>query len=123
MHPEPAAAHQARSLFAELNARLDEDPLLAQRVLKALQKAADAPKSTNRRSAAVLDPGALYREDPAALRQALKALTLDQMKDIISQYAMDPRRLALKWKNPERLVDLIVSVTEQRVSKGDAFRS
>jgi len=123
MQPGSAAADQARALFAELDSRLESDPLLARRVVEALRKATEPPKSSNRRAPAVLDPGAVYRQDPALLRPALNALTIDQMKDIVSQYAMDPRRLALKWKTPERLVDLIVSVTEQRASKGDAFRS
>jgi len=123
MQPGSAAARQARALFADLEARLDGDPLLARRVVEALRKVSEPPRSSNRRPAAVLDPGAVYRQDPAALRPALNALTIDQMKDSVSQYAMDPRRLALKWKTPQRLVDLIVSVTEQRASKGDAFRS
>lgn len=116
-------ARQARELFAALDSRLDSDPAFARRVVEALRKVSEPPRSSNRRAAAVLDPAVVFRKDPAALRPALNALTIDQMKDIVSQYAMDPRRLALKWKTPERLIDLIVSVTEQRASKGDAFRS
>jgi hypothetical protein len=118
-----AAARQARELFSALDSRLDGDPLLARRLVDALRRVSQEPKASNRRAAAVLDPAVIYRNDPSALRPALDALTIDQMKDIVSQYAMDPRRLALKWKTPERLIDLIVSVTEQRASKGDAFRS
>jgi hypothetical protein len=123
MQPEGATADQARALFAKLSLRLDDDPYLARRVLDALNKAAQPRKSSNRRTAAVLDPGAVYRQDPAALRPALTALSLDQLKDVVSQYAMDPRRLAMKWRTPERLIELIVTVTEHRASKGNAFRS
>jgi hypothetical protein len=113
---------RARELFADLEPRLDGDPVLAQRVFDALKKAAQPPRSSNRRAKAVLDPGAVYRQDPAALRPALGALSLDQLKDVVSQFAMDPRRLAMRWKTEERLIELIVTVTEQRAAKGNAFR-
>jgi hypothetical protein len=123
MQPRSAPADQARALFADLDTRMDTDPLLARRVVEALRKAGGLPRSSNRRAPAILDPASLYRRDPTALRPALQDLTLDQLKDIVSQYAMDPRRLALKWKTPDRLVDLIINVTEQRASKGNAFRT
>jgi hypothetical protein len=44
------------------------------------------------------------------------------LKDIVSHYAMDPRKLALEWKTANRLVELIVPVTEQRTRQGAAFR-
>ena len=118
-----ADAQRARALFAKLDSRLDRDRALARRVADALHKAADPPRSSNRRTAAVLDPSVVFRERPEGLRAALAPLTLDQLKDIVSQYAMDPRKLALKWKTTDRLIDLIVTVTEQRARKGDAFRS
>jgi len=116
-------AARARALFADLDGRLDGDEALAHRVLEALRRAAEGPRSSNRRTPAVLDPSELHRQAPGELRAALQPLTVDQLKDIVSQYAMDPRKLALKWKTPARLIELIVTVTEQRARKGDAFRS
>jgi uncharacterized protein YjiS (DUF1127 family) len=114
-------AEQARELFAEIEPMLDLDPRLARRVAEALRKAS-GPARSNRRAAAVFDPVARYRQAPERLRADLEALDVDQLKDIVSHYAMDPRKLALKWKSPPRLVDLILNVVEQRVYKGEAFR-
>jgi hypothetical protein len=120
---EPGDVERARALFAELEPRLDGDPALARRVVQALRRAADGPRASNRRTPAALDPSVVFRDDPEGLRAALAPLTVDQLKDIVSHYAMDPRKLALKWKTTDRLIDLIVTVTQQRARKGDAFRS
>jgi hypothetical protein len=57
------------------------------------------------------------------LRNRLRQLSLDQLRDIIAEYGMDPDKLAMKWKSTERLVDRIVEVARGRSTKGDAFRS
>jgi hypothetical protein len=117
-----SGARLARDLFAELDQRLDSDPALARRVAAALEKAAAEPRGSRRRAPAVMDPFEIYRNDPEALRPALEQLDIEQLKDVVAQYAMDARRLALKWKTPERLVALIEQVVEQRLRKGDSFR-
>lgn len=43
------------------------------------------------------------------MRETLQGLKVDQLNDILSQHAMDSSKLALKWRSPERLVDLIES--------------
>jgi len=89
-------------------------------------KAAAAParqKKSNRRAPGPFDPFAVCRtEGIHALRSKLTALTLDQLKDIVSEHAIDGSRLALKWKAPERLIQMIVTTVVERSSKGDAFR-
>lgn len=116
-------ASRARELFGEIEPLLDGDPLFARRVADALRKAKADPRSSNRRQKAAIDPFAINRADPSGLRPALEQLNIEQLKDIVSHYAMDPRRLALKWKTNQRLVDLIITVVEQRARKGDAFRT
>jgi hypothetical protein len=116
-------ASRARELFAELEPLMDHEPALARRVVDALRKVKAEPKASNRRQKAVIDPFAIHRSDPDTLRPTLEALNIEQLKDIVSQYAMDPRRLALKWKSSDRLVELITTVVEQRARKGDAFRN
>jgi hypothetical protein len=126
VRPQPTHeidAASARQLFAEIEPLLDGDPELAQRVANALRRARESGRRSNRRDPAVIDPFAIYREEPSHLVPALRELDADKLKDVVSQYAMDPRRLALKWKSPDRLIDLIVTVVEQRARKGDAFRS
>jgi len=121
-------AQDARTLWAEIEPRLDGDERLAQRVAAELRRSLGAAKRKtshppNRRAAPVLDPFELYRENPSQLRPALQGLEVEQLKDIVSHHAMDPRRLALKWKTPDRLVGLICEVVEQRSAKGHAFRN
>jgi hypothetical protein len=80
------------------------------------------PKRTGRRAPGVLDPFTVFSQGEPALRQQLTTLTLDHLKDIVSEHGMDPSRLALKWRTKDRLVGLIVSTVRNRSGKGDAFR-
>ncbi|MDE7326086.1 MAG: hypothetical protein K2N63_07415 [Lachnospiraceae bacterium] len=79
-------------------------------------------RAANRRDPAVLDPIAMLSEDEGLLLEKLYGLTEKELKDIIADYGMDPSRLAMKWKDRERLVNHIVDAAKRRASKGDAFR-
>ena len=79
-------------------------------------------RSANRRDPAVLDPIELIAEGEDVLISELKGLTDKELKDIIADYAMDPSKLAMKWKDRDRIIGLIVEVSQRRASKGDAFR-
>ena len=68
-----------------------------------------------------LDPFVAHRELPEELRAALDALEIEQLKDIVTVYALDPAKLALKWKTKTRLVDFICQVVEQRNERGRVF--
>lgn len=81
----------------------------------------NAKRSSNRRDQAVLDPIKLA-EDGNLTEEVLKPLTEKELKDIIAEYGMDPSKLAMKWKNKERLIRLILDTSFRRASKGDAFR-
>ena len=65
-------------------------------------------RPANRRPPAVLDPVALALRGEEALRTKLEPLTLDQLRDIVADYGMDPGRLVMKWKTPTRVIDRIV---------------
>lgn len=76
-----------------------------------------------RRAPGVIDPYAVLEEGgPPKLEMALADLTVDQLKDIIAEHGMDRDRLAMKWRDPARLVGRIVETVAGRASKGDAFR-
>jgi hypothetical protein len=53
----------------------------------------------------------------------LAALDLEQLRDVVAFYGMDPRRLVMKWKTTERVVAHIVETVQTRSRKGDAFRA
>jgi hypothetical protein len=76
-----------------------------------------------RRTPAVLDPVELARQGEGALREKISMLTLDQLRDIVAQYGMDPGKLVMKWKDVNRVMDRIVELALARSTKGDAFRN
>lgn len=86
------------------------------------QKVQDVRRPSNRRDPAVLDPVSLISENEYLLVEKLQNLTDKQLKDIIADYGMDTSKLAMKWKNRERLINHIVATAQRRATKGDAFR-
>lgn len=82
----------------------------------------DAKRGKNRRAPALLDPVQIVRDGEPALRNVLEKLSLDQLRDIVAEYGMDPGRLVMKWVAPERVIDRIVEMSVTRAHKGSAFR-
>lgn len=74
------------------------------------------------RQPAIINPLEVIINGENLLANKLEQLDIDQLKDIISEYGMDPSKLALKWKNKERLIKHIIEVASTRVNKGNAFR-
>jgi hypothetical protein len=109
-----------------------EDPALAERALRRLHADArlaglvEMPpglKRTGRRAPAKLDPfNVLAESGEQALMEQLLKLDLEDLRDIVAQLGMDPRRLVMKWKDAQRVRDHILATTVQRARKGDAFR-
>ncbi len=83
---------------------------------------ADATRKGRRRTPAVLDPVELVRQGEDVLRDRLGNLNLEQLRDIVAQYGMDPGKLVIKWKDTNRIMDRIVEIALSRATKGDAFR-
>jgi hypothetical protein len=82
-----------------------------------------ATRGSHRRAPAALDPVQVARQGEAALRAQLEELNLEQLKDIVADYGMDPGKLVLKWKTPERIIDRILEVSLARAKKGEGFLS
>jgi hypothetical protein len=83
----------------------------------------EALKKGGRRTPAVLDPISIARTGEDALRQKLSGLDIEQLKDVVAQYGMDPGKLVMKWKDSARVIDKIVEMSMARSTKGDAFRA
>lgn len=77
----------------------------------------------HRRKPGAFDPMVVYRENSDKLKSRLMELNIEELKDIIAEQGMDRSKLAMKWKTKERLINLIVTTVENRVHKGDAFRT
>jgi hypothetical protein len=82
---------------------------------------ADARIRGGRRPPGPFDPYEVYTKGEDALREHLEACNVEQLKDIIAANGMDHDRLALKWKNPQRLIERIVETVIARSQKGDVF--
>ncbi len=82
----------------------------------------EAQRGKNRRPPAALDPVHVVGEGELALRIGLEKLSLDQLRDIVAEYGMDPGRVVMKWAAPDRVIDRIVEMSLARAHKGDAFR-
>ena len=119
-----------RRLFEEIIREAERRPAFGRRLTDAISglsskpSPAVPPKGTrrNRRAPGVLDPFEVFGRGEPTLRDALQDLSVDQLKDIVSQHAMDSSKLALKWRTPERLIGLIVTTVRSRIEKGDAFK-
>jgi hypothetical protein len=83
----------------------------------------ESARRGGRRAPAVLDPLQLARQGENMLRSELSLLTLEQLKDIVAEYGMDPGKLVMKWKDSTRVIGRIVDLSLARSTKGDAFRA
>ncbi|WP_292591283.1 hypothetical protein [Mesorhizobium sp.] len=106
----------------------ERNPVFARRIEEALglekkPKKHILSRAAHRRTPAVLDPVDLARQGEAALRHRLGELNLEQLKDVVADYGMDPGKLVLKWKTPDRIIDRIVEVSIGRAKKGEGFLS
>jgi hypothetical protein len=57
----------------------------------------------------------------AEVRERLAALDLEQLRDIVAAGGMDRAGLAMKWKDRDRVVELIVDRVRDRSAKGQQF--
>ena len=131
-------------LFEEILKEVHQNPDFANRLASALDQTRETesssggdrktrtrrrPKSSTRRRGSprrqpgAFDPFAVFQEEPDALRSRLQSLNIEQLKDIVAEHGMDQAKLAMKWKKPERLIDLIAETVRDRMRKGNAFRN
>jgi hypothetical protein len=120
-----------RALMNAIESEAERNPEFATALAQALGIGAskEAPSSrpstrkTRRRNKGVFDPMDVLRDEGEnGLRGQLASLDIEQLKDIVAENGMDQRKLAMKWKTADRLIDLIVTTAQSRVVRGDVFR-
>jgi len=79
------------------------------------------PKKSNRRPPAKIDPFKLLEQGIDILTEALAKLDIEELKDVIAANGMDTAKLAMKWKDRDRLEKHIIEATQRRSSRGEAF--
>ena len=115
-----------RGLFREILREAERNAEFAQRLGEILGESATSKvekRRSHRRSPGVLDPFAEFERGETELRARLEALDIEHLKDIIAENGMDASKLAMKWKDKDRLVSLIIDTVRDRIRKGDAFRT
>ncbi|NLW36827.1 MAG: hypothetical protein GXY80_15325 [Syntrophorhabdus aromaticivorans] len=116
-----------KALLNEVLAETERNPAFRERLSRLLEDqplaSTRASKRSARRQPGKFDPMAVYRDHPQELTARLEALTVDELKDMVAEGGMDRTKLAMKWKDKERLVELIVNTVKSRDQKGDAFRA
>lgn len=129
---DPALAVQLVRLFVAIANEASRGPRLANALARALREPADgarpprtgASRAGNRRNPGPFDPFSVHAEGgEGLLRERLTGLTLEQLRDIVAEHSMDNDRLAMKWKDPERVIERIVERVDSRSDKGSAFRA
>ena len=80
-------------------------------------------KSHSKRNPSTINPYEQIRQGKDVLSISLNSLSVEQLKDVILEHNMDNAKLAMKWKNKERLIALIIDLAERRTTKGEVFLS
>ena len=90
------------------------------------QKKSPAPRanrkgSRHRRAPAKVDPIQLTREGQN-VRDALGSLNIEELKDVVAEFGMDPSKLVMKWKDSGKIIEHIIETSNSRATKGEVFR-
>ena len=109
------------NLIKTVTKEANQNPEFAKQLKSALNPKRKSRRGRHRRTEAILDPITLAQEGEHVLRSKLEPLTLDQLKDIVAEYGMDPDKLAMKWKTSSRIIDRIVDYSVKRAKKGEVF--
>ena len=82
----------------------------------------DTPKRRRRRDPATLNPIDMILENQEKLLKDLEKLSEKALKDIIAEYRLEPSQRVMRWRNREKLIQLILEAAHRRAAQGDAFR-
>lgn len=98
------------------------DSLESQLDKKAIGKPRPAKKASGKRSPALVDPIAVYKQGEGILKEQLEKLNTEQLKDVVAEYGMDTGNLVMKWRTKERIINFIIDMATDRSKKGESFR-
>ncbi len=70
----------------------------------------------------LINPYELLLEGKEVLVNKLKEVELQDLKNIVNYYSMDPSKSFKRWRKRERFINLILEVSALRTNKGNAFR-
>ena len=119
-------AEKTGSAARAAEAKVIEDGAKAVETAKeaaAAKQAAPPKTSKSKRNPAAFSPITVYLEGGnELLKTRLAELDIEQLKDIIYEYSLDTTQKYKKWKDVDKLTDLILRRAEQKATRGDVFR-
>ena len=80
-----------------------------------------ATKPRSKRNKGLIDPYVAIKQGRDSLSLKLGELTVEQLKDVISEHGLDATKNSMRWKKKERLIELIIQKSENRISMGEVF--
>lgn len=124
---------QLKSVFDVILEEIKINEEFAKRIESALAKESVVKESSpkvkvenkpkrRKKQPAEFNPNIVVTKGEDVLRGELEKLEVPQLKDIISQYAMDPAKTTNRWRSKERFIKYIIEVALTRTKKGDAFK-
>lgn len=110
-----------KKLIANLIPFIDGQKVLKTIKSEMIKKMTKKPKKA-KKTIVVLDVFEVFiKEGKKMLRQKLASLETENLRQIVSQHGFDPAGKMRKWKNKERLTNLIIDRVEKQSKKGDVF--
>ena len=82
----------------------------------------EKPKKKRVRQPALFNPNTVALKGEDVLKEELEKLEVAQLKDIISQYSMDPAKKTNRWKSKDRFINHILEIVDSRLKRGDVFK-
>lgn len=70
----------------------------------------------------LINPYEILLEGTEVLENKLSKLELQDLKNIVEYYSMDPSKSFKRWRKKERFINFILEVSILRANKGNAFR-
>lgn len=131
----PAAVRRLATALTVIVEEAEANPRFGSRLARALDTSLppgrDAPagavgalRRTARRPPGPWDPHTVHADGGEQhLRDRLATLDLEQLRNIVAEHGMDSDRLAMKWRDPQRVRERIVERVLDRAVKGDEFRT
>ena len=115
--------NQLKSVFNVILEEIKSNEKFAKRIEVALANEKVENKSKRRKKQpALLNPNTVIAKGEDVLKKELDKLEVPQLKDIISQYAMDPAKTTNRWRSKDRFIKYIIEVATLRSKKGEAFK-
>ena len=107
---------------------LDKHPEIVDDIIKDMSTAQTEPKkgidiSVNT-SIVNVDIYEIYKLDGMeGLKNELNKLSIENLKEIIKKYRLDPKKYFYKWKTQKKFINFIVDKVQHKIDKGKLYEN